>query len=605
MSENPPSQSAGPEGPKTYVEVGPKGEEGPYGPRDIPGMECPPDRLPNGELKPVPLSARLPGGAIPRVCGTCGRAILWNGESWMHVGTGVDHPVMIWTAADEKDLVDLSLGADWDSPENPLPKTGTVCCVCGKNVSEAVRFDRGNPLGVTPALWHCPTHDKKLLESVPGYMKPIPEHEHVSGTFLATPEGGYWLPDAGAGPLTDEVVKPGPYEMGSPGQLGMPGMGPGTDMRELARGEIMRATDVFSDGERIPSEWIGKTVKADGVFRGVPLGEEKGVEGQPGARLLESCDIVQATDLTENSSGIMDTVPSVWIGAAVGDERIYRPVSSAPPGWFASALAEARASDLYDAGHSLAKCSNCGGLLYQKEGDWFHDGPPCVGGASPKDVLNGSGPVKCSSSIDRRSRWSLFLAYLFPTRHVDVPSAPANWEDVIHFNGVTELSWLDRLRVVLVGKLAFTGKIVCEHAVGDTLTNMDVSVPAPGTVRPIKEARAVPMVAEDTPGMHTNPDAVAWAKFFVKTMREVAERNLDDNPKLTESEILREIGVQAQDQGYMMSWFANAMMAMHDFLRKKESSSAMMPGGLVVVLSIGLVVGFVCGLTVFFTQRVP
>lgn len=48
--------------------------------------------------------------------------------------------------------------------------------------------------------------------------------------------------------------------------------------------------------------------------------------------------------------------------------------------------------------------------------------------------------------------------------------------------------------------------------------------------------------------IHTNPDARAWAKFFIKTYEE------SDNPDfLTEEN--------------MIGWFANAMMAMHDHMR--------------------------------------
>jgi len=48
--------------------------------------------------------------------------------------------------------------------------------------------------------------------------------------------------------------------------------------------------------------------------------------------------------------------------------------------------------------------------------------------------------------------------------------------------------------------------------------------------------------------IHTNPDAQAWAKFFMKTMGE------------------KEIVI---DEALMLSWFANAMMAMHDHLMLK------------------------------------
>ena len=46
--------------------------------------------------------------------------------------------------------------------------------------------------------------------------------------------------------------------------------------------------------------------------------------------------------------------------------------------------------------------------------------------------------------------------------------------------------------------------------------------------------------------IHMNPDANAWAKFFMQTMQ--------DKPNIV------------LDEGLMTAWFANAMMAMHDHL---------------------------------------
>ena len=51
--------------------------------------------------------------------------------------------------------------------------------------------------------------------------------------------------------------------------------------------------------------------------------------------------------------------------------------------------------------------------------------------------------------------------------------------------------------------------------------------------------------------IHNNPDAQAWAKFFIETTKDMD----------------REIfGIE----GYMIAWFSNAMMAMHDHLYKTE-----------------------------------
>lgn len=47
--------------------------------------------------------------------------------------------------------------------------------------------------------------------------------------------------------------------------------------------------------------------------------------------------------------------------------------------------------------------------------------------------------------------------------------------------------------------------------------------------------------------IHQNPDAQAWAKFFIETTKNMNRDSF-------------------RDEGYMIGWFANAMMAMHDHL---------------------------------------
>ena len=55
--------------------------------------------------------------------------------------------------------------------------------------------------------------------------------------------------------------------------------------------------------------------------------------------------------------------------------------------------------------------------------------------------------------------------------------------------------------------------------------------------------------------IHSNPDARAWAKFFMEC-----------NPKSTVPEDL------------MVTWFANAMMAMHDHMRP-DLAPVVLPDG--------------------------
>ncbi len=48
--------------------------------------------------------------------------------------------------------------------------------------------------------------------------------------------------------------------------------------------------------------------------------------------------------------------------------------------------------------------------------------------------------------------------------------------------------------------------------------------------------------------IYSNPNAMDWAKFFVELTRDM------------DCDVFR-------DEGYMVGWFANAMMAMHDHIK--------------------------------------
>ncbi len=52
--------------------------------------------------------------------------------------------------------------------------------------------------------------------------------------------------------------------------------------------------------------------------------------------------------------------------------------------------------------------------------------------------------------------------------------------------------------------------------------------------------------------IHKNPDAMAWAKFYIETR----DRYEAANP-----------GKRYDDEEMMLGWFANAMMAMHDHIK--------------------------------------
>ena len=60
-----------------------------------------------------------------------------------------------------------------------------------------------------------------------------------------------------------------------------------------------------------------------------------------------------------------------------------------------------------------------------------------------------------------------------------------------------------------------------------------------------------PVASDYDRSIHNNPDAQAWAKFFMATVNK-QEWFIDDI-----------------DEGLMIGWFANAMMAMHDHLKRE------------------------------------
>lgn len=64
-------------------------------------------------------------------------------------------------------------------------------------------------------------------------------------------------------------------------------------------------------------------------------------------------------------------------------------------------------------------------------------------------------------------------------------------------------------------------------------------------------------------GIHTNPDARAWAQFYVET-RDKYKASHPGEPYDTED--------------MMIGWFSNAMMAMHDHMRP-ECAPVVLPDG--------------------------
>lgn len=64
--------------------------------------------------------------------------------------------------------------------------------------------------------------------------------------------------------------------------------------------------------------------------------------------------------------------------------------------------------------------------------------------------------------------------------------------------------------------------------------------------------------------IHSNPDAQAWAQFFCKTAKELIHKGHDPQEML-------------MDCPWMLGWFSNAMMAMHDWMQQNGWKKAEVP----------------------------
>lgn len=114
---------------------------------------------------------------------------------------------------------------------------------------------------------------------------------------------------------------------------------------------------------------------------------------------------------------------------------------------------------------------------------------------------------------------------------------------------------------------AVTGEVRASKDFVDALKALRAALAAPESGPAAEEgegARHVPTSTTEVPrpydkSIHSNPDAAAWARFFVETWREVQPEQ------------------SVPDVGWMQGWFANAMMAMHDHLASRAAPSSTPP----------------------------
>lgn len=68
---------------------------------------------------------------------------------------------------------------------------------------------------------------------------------------------------------------------------------------------------------------------------------------------------------------------------------------------------------------------------------------------------------------------------LFKKHHIDMPDLPG-MKDCLVSRTVAHLSFVDRLKVLISGKIEVTTNTATEHVIGKTFTNSGVSVRPPG-----------------------------------------------------------------------------------------------------------------------------
>lgn len=68
---------------------------------------------------------------------------------------------------------------------------------------------------------------------------------------------------------------------------------------------------------------------------------------------------------------------------------------------------------------------------------------------------------------------------LFPNVHIDFPETKFKAEDGISITTTVMLSWLDRIRTLVSGKLQVTAKTTTENEIGKYVTSSSVSVRPP------------------------------------------------------------------------------------------------------------------------------
>jgi hypothetical protein len=88
-----------------------------------------------------------------------------------------------------------------------------------------------------------------------------------------------------------------------------------------------------------------------------------------------------------------------------------------------------------------------------------------------KQIHQNASRVSISEMSDLVPFWQRVFLKLYPSRYCDLPTAPKEYRDVLVFNSVTRFGFLDRLRILVTGRVQTRAKIVTQNTIGYTVSD--------------------------------------------------------------------------------------------------------------------------------------
>lgn len=82
------------------------------------------------------------------------------------------------------------------------------------------------------------------------------------------------------------------------------------------------------------------------------------------------------------------------------------------------------------------------------------------------------------SAMSPLTRRKKFIREWFPAQHCFAPEAPVNYKDAVHIEVDCRFSFVDRLRILICGRVVVKTVTITENTVGNSVTS-SVAYPQP------------------------------------------------------------------------------------------------------------------------------